>query len=90
MGGGIVGMLVPGAVMGAGIALAGPAINSYVPQVGPFSPTTVAVLGGGLAAKMVLHKGGNFASAAVTLGAAMAAQNLLAGSGGNGGGMTYY
>lgn len=92
LGGGLVGDVVAGGVVGAGIAFAGPTINQYIPALGPLTPTTVAILGGGAVAKTVLHKGGKFASAAVIIGSAMAAHDLMAGMGGtdNGGGMPYY
>lgn len=93
LGGGLVGTMVSGAIVGAGIALAAPTINSYVPKIGPLSPVTVATLGAGIVGKSVIHKGGNFTTAAVTLGAAMAASDLMSGMGGASGsasGMRYY
>ena len=92
MGGGIVGNMVSGAVIGAGISLAGPTINQYVPGIGPLSPTAVALIGGGVAAKSIFHKGGSFATAAITIGTAMAASSLTSGMGGtsSGGGLKLY
>jgi hypothetical protein len=73
------GDMVAGALVGIGIRAASPYINQYVPPVFGLSPTTVATLGGGIAAKSFLHKGGKFADAAVVLGSAMAASELMGG-----------
>lgn len=71
---------VAGAVVGAGAQFASPYINQYVPRVMNLSPMTIALLGGGVVAKGVLHKGGKWSSAAIQIGAAMAAQQLMSGS----------
>lgn len=80
---GIMGDLVTGAVLGAGIQFAGPTINSMVPSVMGLRPMTVALLGGGVAGKAILHKGGKFADGAIILGTALAVSDLLASQGGS-------
>ena len=89
-GGGLVGEMMTGAVLGAGVHFATPVINSYVPSVMGLRPTTLAVLGGGIAAKTVLHKGGKFASGAVVLGTAMAVSDLIGSMGGGSSGTMEY
>lgn len=91
-GSGVVGDVVSGSVIGVGSQLATPWINAYVPSVMNMSPTTIALLGGGVLAKGVLHKGGKWASAAIIIGSAQAAQQLASGMGGSNaaGGMQFY
>lgn len=89
MGKGLIGALVAGAVVGAGATFAAPMVSSKIPAIGPLAPMTVAVLGTGLVAKTVLHKGGNFATAAVMLGGAMAATDLMRGTATSGGTVLY-
>lgn len=88
---GVTSKVISGAALGAIINFAGPTINSNVPQLGPLSPMTVATLGGGIVAKSVLRKDPmGLSSAAIVLGSALAAGNLMSGMGvasnGNGGG----
>jgi hypothetical protein len=73
------GGIIAGAAVGVGVRALSPHINRYVPSVLGLSPTTVATLGGGVAAKSLLHKGGKFSDAAIVLGAAMAASELMGG-----------
>jgi len=87
---GIVGDMMAGGIVGAIAQVAAPIINQNVPSIGPLRPTTATILGGGIAAKAVLHKGGKFASAAIVIGTAMAVGDLMAnfpalGGGGAGG-----
>jgi len=76
---GVLGPVMTGAVVGAGVTLASPYINQYVPSLMGVSPSTVALLGGGVVAKGVLHKGGKWADAAIVIGAAQLGSNLIAG-----------
>ena len=85
-GGGVLGDVITGAVIGAGVSFAAPHINRYVPSVMGLAPSTVALLGGGVAAKAIFHKGGKWADAAVVLGSAMAASQLMGSNGGSSGG----
>jgi hypothetical protein len=77
--GGIGKPLIAGGAIGLGINVLGPTINSTVPHIGPFRPTTVVVGGGSLLAKF-LHKGGIYADIGLGVGAAMAAGDLLSGT----------
>jgi len=90
-GGGVLSKAVHGGIIGAAATFGAPWINQYVPPVGPVRPSTLTVLGGGILAKSVLHKGGGFSDAAVIIGAAMLAGDLMAGmsSGGVAGGGAY-
>jgi phage baseplate assembly protein gpV len=80
LGRGLVGDMVAGAVTGGIVAVASPTINQYVPRVAMFAPTTIALTGVGVAGKM-MHKGGNFTTAALILGSAMAAHDLMSSTG---------
>jgi hypothetical protein len=81
---GVMGDIVAGAAIGIGVRALSPHINRYVPSVLGLSPQTIATLGGGVAAKTLLHKGGKFSNAAIVLGSAMAASELMGGFMGNG------
>ena len=76
---GVIGNVVTGAVLGIGIKFASPYINRYVPSIGPLSPSTIAILGGGVVTKAVLKKGGKWSDGLIILGSAMAASELSSG-----------
>jgi hypothetical protein len=86
---GVLGNVIAGAAIGAGSTLLAPMVSQYIPPIAGVRPNTVLVLGGGVAAKAILHKGGKFADAAIITGAAMLAADLLAGQGSNGGSTIY-
>jgi len=93
MGSGIIGDAITGAVLGAGIQIAAPTINNYVPSIAGIRPTNLALVGGGVLAKTVIKKGGKFADGAIILGVAGIAADLVAGhvqGGGSSGGETVY
>jgi len=75
---GVLGDVVAGAAVGIGLSLANNTINKYVPSIGPVRPTSAALTGVGLAGKM-LHKGGKYTDAALIMGAAMTATDVLGG-----------
>jgi len=83
--GGIMGDVLSGAVLGAGIQFAAPTINSYVPSIAGIRPTNLVLVGGGIGAKSFLHKGGKFADAAIILGVAGIAADLVSGNFGGSG-----
>jgi len=85
---GLMGNVMAGAVVGAGIQFAAPYVNQYIPAVAGIRPTNLALVGGGVALKSFLHKGGKFADAMVILGVAGIAADLVAGNlqGATGGG----
>ena len=78
-GSGVIGDMISGGIIGGALQFGSPIINSYIPPVLNMRPTTIAVLGGGVVAKGLLHKGGKFADAAVIIGTAMAVGDLMAG-----------
>ena len=78
--GGMAGDVIAGGVIGAGLAFARPTINKMVPTVGPLRPTTITLLGAGAGLKLV-KKGGKFADAALIMGSAFAAHDLMASTG---------
>ena len=86
---------IGGLVMrGAGVEIASnfitPMVSSYIPPVMGMSAKTEVLLGGGIVAKLVLHKGGSWADTMIILGSARAASELLGSvSGSTTGGMQY-
>jgi hypothetical protein len=90
---GVTGDVMSGAIVGIGATFASPYINQFVPSIAGISPTNVALLGGGIAAKAFLHKGGRIADAAIIIGAANVAAGLASGMAGGtsaGSSMQYY
>lgn len=81
-GSGIIGDMVTGGIVGAVTQFAAPTINKKVPSVLGLRPTTAVVLGVGALDKLLIHKGGKFSSAAIIIGTAMAAGDLMANMGG--------
>lgn len=80
MGGGTVMKVVSGFIIGAGVVIARPYINKYVPAVGPFGPTTIVTGLGGAGCKYILKKDPmGLATAATIIGSGMAASDLLVG-----------
>jgi len=80
MGGGTIGKAISGFLVGAGVVIARPYINKYVPAVGPFGPTTIVTGLGGAGCKYILKKDPmGLATAATIIGSGMAASDLLVG-----------
>lgn len=85
------GDVMAGGLVGIGATFLSPYINQYVPSVAGVSSTAIALTGGGIAAKALLHKGGKYADAMIIVGVAMAASNLASGvAGGSGSGEAVY
>jgi hypothetical protein len=74
--------VVAGAAVGVALPFVAPYVNRFVPSIAGVQPTTIALLGAGVAGKY-MRKGGKFADAALILGSAMLAQNMVGGLGGS-------
>jgi hypothetical protein len=85
--GGVIQPIIAGAILGAGVTFAGPYLNSMLPKIGPVQGTELVLLGGGVAAKALLHKDPmHLATGAILLGTAMIVGDAMAGAGGLPGG----
>jgi hypothetical protein len=89
--GGLMSPILAGGLVGAGAALLAPQINQYVPSIAGIPPVAVALAGGGIITKALLHKDPmHLASAAIIIGVGTAAANFAGGSSGGNMGETAF